>query len=113
MPTVEYIHPILIHVLNKLVRPSPLFLHSYIIFTLLPGQLNTKDTGTPQVTPGNSLRRTGTILSKASALSQFSSYGKIVTNLPPPSGVMSHVSTAESDDYAEVIASEVQNGMSP
>lgn len=53
------------------------------------GQLNTKDPAAAQVTPTGSLRRTGTILSKASALSQFSNY--------------------ESDDYAEVSANEAHN----
>ena len=53
---------------------------------LLPGQLNTKDAGAPQATPSNSLRRTGTILSKASALSQFSSYGEFVSVATLPLG---------------------------
>lgn len=44
---------------------------------MLPGQL-TKDPGGAQLTPSGSLRRTGTILSKASALSQFSNYGECV-----------------------------------
>ena len=79
MPTVECIHLILIHASNRSVWLSPWFLHVLsIVPMLLPGQLNTKDPGAPQTTPTNSLRRTGTILSKASALSQFSSYGEFV-----------------------------------
>lgn len=74
------------------------------------GQLNTKDPAAAQVTPTGSLRRTGTILSKASALSQFSNYGEFVTVITLPQGNMSHASTVESDDYAEVSANEAHNG---
>jgi len=77
---------------------------------LLPGQLNTKDTGALQTTPTSSLRRTGTILSKASALSQFSSYGESVLIVKLALRQTSCVSTIESDDYAEVSANEAQNG---
>lgn len=77
---------------------------------LLPGELNTKDTGAPQPTPTSSLRRTGTILSKASALSQFSNYGESVFVVILILREISHISTIESDDYAEVSANEAQNG---
>ena len=80
----------------------------YPIELLFLEQLNTKDTATPQATPNNTLSRSGTILSKASALSHFSTYGEFV---PTPGECVSHFVflSAESDDYAEV--SEAQNGI--
>ena len=87
-------------------------MYKSIVLMSFTGQLNTKDPAAAQATPTSSLRRTGTILSKASALSQFSNYGEFVTLTTLLLGrcVTCHVSTAESDDYAEVSANEAHNG---
>ena len=76
MPTVECTHPIPTHASSKLVQLFPWVYVLWPIRLLFLEQLNAKDSATPQATPNNTLTRSGTILSKASALSHFSTYGK-------------------------------------